>query len=487
MPAAEHHRVVIVGAGFAGIGLGVRLRQAGIEDFVILERNQSVGGTWYEHTYPGCQCDIPTHLYSYSFARNPNWTRLYPLQREILEYIRDVADRHGVTPHVRLGCSLERSGWDERAGVWRVHTSAGEMTGDVLVSAIGATAEPADPDIPGWNSFAGTRFHSARWDHGHDLSDERVAVIGTGCAAAQFVPLIQPQVRQLLVFQRTPGWVMPHPDRAVTERERRLYRLVPAAQDVQRNLYFTMYEALGVGFRGRTELIAPLERAGRAHLHRQVRDPVLREKLTPRYRFGCKRPILSNDFYPALTKPNVELITEPIARVGRRSITTADGANHRLDTIITATGYRYNRSRMVERVIGAEGRSLGEVWDRSPRAYLGSTVPGFPNMFILLGPNAIGINSVIFTLESQINYVMSALEVMQRRRISRLEVRPQALAGYVEELDRRSRGSVWTDGGCTAYYLDPSGRNYALYPGFAAEFRRRTKRFDPEPYELTAA
>jgi cation diffusion facilitator CzcD-associated flavoprotein CzcO len=481
-----HHRIVVVGAGFAGVGLGVRLRQAGIEDFVILERNPSLGGTWYEHTYPGCQCDIPTHLYSYSFARNPNWSRLYPLQREILEYIQDVAERYGVMAHIRFECEMEHSEWDEAGAVWSLHTSEGPCTCDVLVSAIGATAEPADPDIPGWKAFDGKRFHSARWDHDHDLRGERVGVIGTGCAAAQFVPEIQPKVARLVVFQRTPAWVMPHMDRPVSARERRLYKLVPAAQDVQRNLAFAMYETLGIGFRGRTKLIEPLEKQGRAHLRRQVRDPELREKLTPRYRFGCKRPILSNTFYPALTQPNVELVTDRIERVGERAITTADGTRHELDTIITATGYRYNRSLLVQRVTGTGGRNLGEVWDRSPRAYLGTTVPAFPNMFILLGPNAIGINSVIFTLESQIQYVISALETMERLAVRRVEVRPEELARYVDEVDRRSKGSVWTDGGCTAYYLDPNGRNYALYPGFAAEFRRRTRRFDPKPYRLAA-
>lgn len=482
MADAAHYRVVIVGAGFAGVGLGVRLRQAGIEDFVILERNASIGGTWFEHTYPGCQCDVPTHLYSYSFARNPNWTRLYPLQEEILDYIRNVADRYGVTPHVRLGAEMERAQWDGEAGVWRTRTSDGPMTADILVSAIGAFAEPEFPPLAGWETFAGAAFHSARWDHAHDLAGERVAVIGTGCAAAQFVPRIQPRVARLTVFQRTPGWVMPHPDRVVGPAERQLYKLAPPAQDVQRNLYFAMYEAIGVGFRGRTELLAPLERVGRAHLARQVKNPELRAKLTPHYRFGCKRPILSNSFYPALTQANVELVTEPIERVERHAIITADGQRREVDTIIAATGYRYRRSTAVDRVHGDGGLSLGAVWDGSPRAYLGATVPGFPNLFILLGPNAIGINSVIYTLESQIQYVVSAVQTMERQGLRQVEVRPDALRAYVEEMDRRSAGSVWTDGGCTAYYTDEDGRNFAIYPGFAAEFRRRTRRFDPEPY-----
>ena len=482
----EHHRVVIVGAGFAGVGLGVRLREAGIDDFVIVERNPRLGGTWFEHTYPGCQCDVPTHLYSYSFARNPDWTRLYPLQEEILDYIQRVSDHHGVTGHIRLSTAMERAEWDEEATVWRLRTSGGELTCQILVSAIGGFAEPLDPAIEGWESFAGTRWHSARWNHDHDLRGERVAVIGTGCAAAQFVPRIQPNVGRLFVFQRTPGWVMPHLDRALSPRERAVYRRVPAAQDLQRNLQFAMYEAIGVGFRGRTRMIEPLERIGRAHLARQVHDPELREKLTPRYRFGCKRPILSNDFYPALTRANVELITDSIERVEERATITADGLRREVDTIIAATGYRYNRSRTVDRVRGVGDLSLGRVWDGSPRAYLGSTVPGFPNMFILLGPNAIGINSVIYTLESQINYVMSAVGTMGRLGVRRMEVRPGELERFVEEMDRRSTGSVWTEGGCTAYYTDDDGRNYAIYPGFAAEFRRRTKRFDADAYKLAA-
>ncbi len=485
--AKSHSRVVITGAGFAGIGLAVRLLHAGEDDFVICERNDSVGGTWFEHTYPGCGCDIPTHLYSFSFARNPNWSRLFPKQQEILAYLRTIVDEHGVTPHIRFGCEMERSEWDEAEGVWRVRTSEGELTCDVLVSAIGATAEPDEPDIEGLERFTGHRFHSARWDWGHDLAGERVAVIGTGPAAAQFVPEIQPQVESLTVFQRTPPWVIPHFDRPVPGAERLFYRLVPQAQDVQRNLFFALYEATGIGFRGRTELVAPIEALGRAHLRRQVRDPELRAKLTPRYRFGCKRPILSNSYYAALARDNADVVTDPIARVDASAVITGDGTRHEVDTIISAIGYRYRRSLLVNRVAGASGRTLGEVWDESPRAYLGTTVPDFPNFFILLGPNSIGINSVIFSLEAQIAYVMDALRTMKRERAARVEVRPEAAAAFVDECDRRSAGSVWTDGGCHAYYLDADGRNFGIYPGFATEYRRRTRRFDADRYVLTAA
>ncbi len=479
---AEHHRLVIVGAGISGVGMAVRLLDAGIEDFVLLERNPSVGGTWYEHTYPGCACDVPTHLYSYSFARNPDWSRLFPRQEEILAYVRETADRHGVTPHIRFECEMQHAAWDDAAEQWRVQTAGGDLTCDVLVSAIGGTAEPNDPDIPGWSSFAGHRFHSARWDHEHDLTGERVAVIGTGPAAAQFVPRIAPKVGALRVFQRTPPWIFPHPDRPVPALERAVYKLLPPVQDAHRNLLFGVYEATGYGFHTRPSVLAPIEAIGRAHLRRQVSDPVLREQLAPRYRFGCKRPILSNTYYPALQRDNVALVTDPIARVNKRSITTADGTRHDVDTIISAVGYRYNRSLLVSRISGRGGRTLGDVWDRSPRAYLGAAVPGFPNMFILLGPNAIGINSAIFSLEAQMDYVMGALRTGARV----LEVRPDALEEYVAEVDRRNEGTVWTAGGCQSYYLDASGRQFALYPGFASQYRRRTRTFDTSAYELAS-
>jgi cation diffusion facilitator CzcD-associated flavoprotein CzcO len=278
--------------------------------------------------------------------------------------------------------------------------------------------------------------------------------------------------------------VLPHVDRPVPLPERLLYRALPVLQDVQRNALFAVYESMGVGFRNQTALIAPVEAIGRAHLRRQVKDPELRAKLEPHYRFGCKRPILSNTYNPALAAENAEVVTEPIAAVDGDAVVTRDGTRHAVDTIITAIGYKYSRSLLAHRIAGRDGRTLGEVWDRSPKAYLGSAVPGFPNMFILLGPNSIGINSVIFSLESQIAYVMSALATMGREGIGRMDVRPEALEGFVREVDRASAGSVWTAGGCKAYYVDDTGRNFAIYPGFAAGYRRRTRRFDTKPYAL---
>jgi cation diffusion facilitator CzcD-associated flavoprotein CzcO len=484
MTAPGHHRIVIVGAGIAGVGMGVRLRQRGAEDFLILERNDQLGGTWFEHTYPGCACDVPTHLYSYSFARNPHWSRLFPRQEEILGYVNETADRHGVREHIRFACSLEGAEWDEAASRWRLATSDGELTADLLVSAVGGTSEPLDPPLPGLPGFKGHTFHSARWDHAHSLAGERVAVIGTGPATAQFVPRIVGDVAGLDVYQRTPPWVMPHPDRPAPWLERQLYRLAPPVQDAHRNLLFAAYEAVGLGFHSEPAILGPIEALGRRHLRRQVSDPGLREKLTPRYRFGCKRPVLSNTYYPALTRPHVDLVTDPIKRVNARSITTADGTRREVDTIIFGTGYKYAKSEAAARIAGRDGRTLADAWRPSPRAYLGSSVPGFPNMFILLGPNAIGINSAIYSLESQINYALAAMREMERSRAARIEVRPEALEDYAAEVDRRNEGTVWTAGGCRSYYLDEAGHQFALWPGMASVFRWRTRRFDASRYSL---
>lgn len=487
MTPADHHRIVIVGAGISGIGMAARLRGAGIEDVVLLERNHEVGGTWFEHTYPGCACDVPTHLYSYSFARNPGWSRLFPRQAEILEYVRRVADEHGVVEHVRFGTELLAARWDEAAARWRLETTTGDLTAEVLISAVGGTAEPLTPELPGLRRFRGHHFHSARWDHRHDLAGKRVAVVGTGPATAQFLPRIAPDAGHVTVFQRTPPWILPHPDRPVPGFEKLLYRLVPPVQDAHRNLLFGLYEALGYGFHTDPRILRPLEELGRAHLRRQVRDPELRARLTPHYRLGCKRPMMSNAYYPAFLRDDVTLTTAAIERVTPTGIVSADGVRHEVDTIVFGTGYRYARSTGADRIVGRGGRTLGETWRPSPHAYKGATIAGFPNLFLLLGPNSIGINSAIFSLEAQMTYALAGIRELERRGASHLEVRPEAVAAYRAEIDGMNEDTVWTAGGCASYYLDDSGRQFALYPGFAASYRRRTRRFDPENYEIAGA
>ena len=483
-----HTRIAIVGSGFSGLCMAIRLKQEGIDDFVVLERADEVGGTWRDNTYPGCQCDIPSALYSFSFAPNPNWTRFYPLQSEIRDYLRRCAEDFGVMPYIRFGHDVTGAHWDDDARTWRLDTSHGEFSADMLVGGMGGLSTPSVPYIPGLDSFEGTLFHSAEWDHDHDLTGERVAVIGTGASAIQFVPRIQPQVETLHVFQRTPSWVMPDPDRRVTGFERRLFRTVPAAQRLLRaGLYFG-HEATVLGTIVDRRLSAGFESIGRRHLRRQVADPELRRKLTPTYTLGCKRITMSNSYYPALCQPNSEVVTDPISEVRPHSIVTADGNEREVDTIILGTGFKVHDNPGFSRVRGRGGQTLGDAWQGSPRAYLGTAIAGFPNLFLLVGPNSAGgYNSIIFTTEAHVNYVMACLRAMDKGGLRTVEVRPEVYDRFNREADERLRASVWNRGGCASWYLDENGRNGVWWPGFTWRLWQRTRRFDAREYHLRAA
>jgi cation diffusion facilitator CzcD-associated flavoprotein CzcO len=485
-PAAVRHvRVAVIGAGFGGIGTGIRLRQAGVTDFVILERAGSPGGTWFANTYPGAQCDIPSILYSFSFAPNPHWTRLYPRQAEILDYLRNCVARFGLTEHVRLGHELQSATWDGIDHLWRLQTSHGPWTADVLVAATGPFSEPSIPDLPGLESFAGTTFHSAAWDHGSDLRGRRVAVVGTGASAVQFVPHLQSRAAHLTVFQRTPTWILPHPNRPVGPHVRRLFRHVPGAQRLSRSLLNLAHESLVPGLVHQPALLRPLTGLARRHLRRQVADPALRRALTPGYAFGCKRPTFSNDFYPALSAPNVSVVTSPIERVTPRGIRTADGVDHPLDAIVFGTGFKLAANAGFRRIVGRHGRSLAETWsDGDMTAYLGTTVAGFPNFFMVLGPNSVVYTSQVVTIEAQVDYILAALRTMQARGLRSLEVTASAQRDFVDHVDRRLAGSVWNTGGCRSYYLSPSGRNFTFWPGSVAAFRRRMRALDLTHYDV---
>jgi cation diffusion facilitator CzcD-associated flavoprotein CzcO len=477
-------RVAVIGAGFGGLGMAIRLRQEGITDFVVLERAGDVGGTWRDNTYPGCQCDIPSHLYSFSFAPNPDWTRFFPLQEEIWDYLRRCAREYGIEPHLHLETELDDAGWDDETARWTLRTSRGTLTAGVVVAAVGALSEPAVPPLEGLQDFAGTVFHSATWDHDHDLRGERVAVIGTGASAIQFVPRIQPLVDRLELFQRTPAWILPHPDRPVTERGRRLFRRFPATQRAMRAGIYAVLEARALGFTVEPRILRLAELQAERHLARQLPDPELRCALRPSYRLGCKRVLLSDDFYPAVAQPNVDLVRAPISRVTPSGIVTAEGAEHELDTIIFATGFRVSEMPAALRVHGRDGRSLAEAWRGSPQAYVGTTIAGFPNLFMLMGPNTgLGHNSVVYMIESQIAYVLDALEAMRERAAATVEVRAEVQSAFNDELQRRLEGTVWMSG-CQSWYLDAHGRNTAIWPGFTFGFRRRTRRFEPADYLL---
>jgi cation diffusion facilitator CzcD-associated flavoprotein CzcO len=476
--------VAIVGAGFSGLAMSIKLRELGIEDHVVLERGEKVGGTWWFNTYPGCGCDVPSHLYSFSFAPNADWSRTYSMQPEIEAYLQRVADDFGVSDKVRLSTSATGAEWDEEGSRWVVETSTGTVRARVLVSAAGALSDPKMPDIEGLDSFKGHTFHSAQWDHDYDVTGKRVAVIGTGASAIQFVPAIAPKVAQMHVFQRTAPWVMPHSDRPISERERRLYRRLPVLQKLVRGGVYSARELLVLGFVKQPRLMKLVEGLARKHMDRQISDPELRRKVEPDYTIGCKRILPSNHWYPALGRDDVELVTDPIARVTERGVVTESGAEHEVDAIILGTGFNVVDMPVARYVRGRDGRTLHECWGGSPRAYMGTTVPGFPNLFMLLGPNTgLGHSSMVYMIESQVAYIAGALKEMRRRGAGVAEVRREVAERFNEVIDARMKDTVWTTG-CKSWYLDDTGRNGTLWPDWTFAFRRRSNRFDASEYVL---
>ena len=480
-------RVAVIGAGMSGIGAAIHMRRAGVEDFVVLERAAEPGGTWRDNTYPGCACDVPTALYSYSFAPKPDWSRAFAPQEEIRRYLLDVAAEHGVADRIQCDADVLDAEWDEAAQRWRVQTSAGEYAARVLVSATGPWSEPVIPAIPGLEGFEGKVFHSSRWDHDHDLDGARVATIGSGASAVQFVPEIQPRVGSLTVFQRTAHWVLPKPDRPLSRRAQTLFRRWPATQRALRGGIYGTAEALGVATRN-PRLLAPLQAAGLRHLRRSVPDPELRRVLTPDYTIGCKRLLFSNDWYRALCRPNVEVAPHAVEQVRPHGVVGADGVERPADTIVLGTGFTITDLPIAARVRGRHGHSLEQTWRGSPTGYLGSVVHGFPNFFILLGPNIGNGHSSAFVLsETQIGYMVGALREMSRRRLASVEVRAETQERFNTEVQARLAGTVWNAGGCTSYYLDANGRNSTMFPGSTLELRRRLGRFDPADYVVHAA
>ena len=477
--------VAVVGSGFSGLGMAVKLREAGIEDFVVLERGDAVGGTWWFNTYPGCGCDVPSHLYSFSFAPNPDWTRTYSRQPEIERYLARVAEDFDLGRSVRLGTTVTGAEWDDGAQRWSVETDRGRLNARVLVSAAGALSDPKNPEIEGLERFRGTMFHSAQWDHDYDLEGKRVAVIGTGASAIQFVPAIAPDVAQMHVFQRTAPWIMPHTDRPISAREQRLYRRFPLVQKLVRGGIYSARELLVLGFAKQPRLMKLVERLARRHMDEQISDPELRRKVEPGYTIGCKRILPSNKWYPALGRDNVELVTDGIAEVRAHSIVTGAGEEVAVDAIIFGTGFNVTEMPVASYVRGRDGRTLDEHWQGSPRAHLGSTVPGFPNLFMLLGPNTgLGHSSMVYMIESQVAYVIDALKAMRRRGAATAEVRPEAVRDFNDGIDERMRDTVWNTG-CSSWYLDATGRNSTLWPDWTFAFRRAS-RFDATAYELGA-
>ncbi|GAB3465937.1 flavin-containing monooxygenase [Actinophytocola sediminis] len=487
MGLARHFHTVVIGTGFSGLGMAIELKRAGRDDFVVLEKAADVGGTWRDNTYPGCACDIQSHMYSFSFAQNPDWSRSYSPQPEIWRYLRQVTDAYGLRRHIRFGVEMTGARWDEDEHRWHVSTDTGEeYVARFLVSGIGGLHLPRTPELPGLADFTGAVFHSARWDHGYSLAGKRVAVVGTGASAVQFIPRIAPEVERLTVFQRTPPWILPKADGVIPDWAKRIFRRVPGAQRLYRSLLYWMLEARAVGFNGPPALMRAAQRIALAHLRRAVKDPDLRRKLTPDYVMGCKRALIANDFYPALARPNVDVVTDGIAEVRDHSIVDDAGVEHEVDAIIFGTGFHVTDAFDYLNVSGTGGRDLSKQWrTEGIQTHLGITVAGYPNLFFLLGPNtALGHNSVVFMIESQIRYVAKAMALADRHGAEALDTRESAQARFQSDIQRQLVKGVWTQGGCRSWYLDSQGVNRTIWPGFTWRYWLRTREPDPTTFTL---
>jgi len=476
---AEQVTFLIIGAGFSGLGAAIKLSQAGHSDLVILERADDVGGTWRDNVYPGCRCDVPSNLYSYSFFPKPDWSETYPSQPELWDYLRTVSATYQLNRYLRFGHEVTSARWD--GGRWLVTTTEGAFAARYLIAAAGALVEPSLPDIAGIESFRGKIMHSARWDQSWQAAGRRVAVIGTGASAIQIVPSIQPAVEHLTVFQRTASFVLPHSARPVWPWTRALYRALPSTQRASRLLIYWLRELLVFGFTKNPRLLKRVEVVWRRHMAGAVSDPVLRDQLTPTYDLGCKRILPSNDFYPAIAKPNVSLVTEKIIEFRPDAVVTADGAEHPVDTVILATGFHVTDNPMFSKIIGADGRPLADSFGQT---YLGTVVPGFPNYFQLTGANTgLGHSSMLFMIESQLNYILDGVAKTEACG-GAFQVRPEVAAAYNAALQRKLPKTVWGSG-CSSWYLDSQGRNLTLWPGFTFDFRRRTRQFRPRDFFWT--
>ncbi|TGA92510.1 flavin-containing monooxygenase, partial [Streptomyces palmae] len=498
----EHVRVAVIGTGFGGLGAAVRLRRAGVTDFVLLERADAVGGTWRDNTYPGCACDVPSHLYSFSFAPNAEWPRSFSGQAHIRAYLERVTDTFGLRPHIRFDSEVRSARWDNEALHWEITTSRETLTADLLVSAAGPLSDPRIPDIPGLDAFPGAVFHSARWDHGYDLRGKRVAMIGTGASAIQIVPSIQPEVARLTLFQRTPAWVLPRMDRKISGVEKWLHDKVPATGALRRGALWGLRELQVSAFTKRPAELSVVEALGRWNIRRAIKDPALRARLTPDYRIGCKRILLSNTYYPALAAPNVEVLASGLREVRGSTLVAAGGTSQaggsgggtevEVDAIIFGTGFHVTDMPIAERITGSEGITLAEAWKDGMASLRGASAAGFPNLLTVIGPNSgLGNSSMILMIESHLNYMVDYLRQLDllggRNGKAALSARPAAVDAWVDHVQRRLARTVWNTGGCQSWYLDANGRNTTAWPGTTSEFRKETRRVDLAEYQVLRA
>lgn len=482
---ARTPRVVILGAGAGGLCAAIRLKQIGVDSFTVLEKSDGVGGTWRDNTYPGAGCDVPSHLYSFSFASRADWSRKFAEQPEILEYFESLVDRFGLGPHMRFGVEVAESCWDEVTREWRLRATDGEeFVADVVITGLGQLNRPYVPDLPGLDTFAGTTFHSARWDHGHDLAGKRVAVVGIGASAIQFVPRIAPVAGELLLFQRSANYIAPKPDREFKQWEKWAFEHVPGLQRAYRESIYWRLEARFALMRRESRIGRWAEKRFREQVGRLVSDRLPERALIPDYPPGCRRILIANDWYPTLLRPDVTVVTDEITAVEPEAIVTADGRRHPVDTIIFSTGFRTTEFLSPVRFRGRCGRSLEEEWAEGARAYLGLSVPGFPNMFMLYGPNTnLGHNSILFMIEQQVGHILELLAEMVRRDASTVEVTRAAAVADDERVQAAAGDTVWAEG-CHSWYKDANGRITNNWVGHTTEYRRRLSRVDRSHWDF---
>ncbi len=478
------HHAVIIGSGFSGLGAGVKLKQAGFEDFVILERASRVGGTWRDNSYPGCACDVPSHLYSFSFAPKADWSRVYPPQAEILAYLEDCATTFGLRPHLRFEAEVVHARYDEPSAVWSVTTKDGRVfRARALIGGMGALSQPSVPELPG--AFAGPQFHSAQWDHSVSLKGKRVAVVGSAASAVQIVPTIAPEVARVDLYQRTPSWVLPKPDRAISALERTLLAKVPLFRLLLRLIIWASMEARVLAFTKARVLMTLLARRIRSIIAEAITDPERRAQVTPSYTPGCKRLLISNDWYPALARDNVQLVTTPLRELAPNGLVTTDGTLREVDVIVWATGFKVQAPVPRGVFEGVGGLDLLDAWKRGPEAFLGITIAGFPNLFLLMGPNTgLGHTSMILMIEAQIAYVVQALQALRDQGLAAIDVKAEEQRDFADQMQVPLGDTVWGSG-CRSWYLNENGRNTALWPYGTLAYRRRVARFSLSNYRLT--
>lgn len=481
--------IIIVGAGFAGLGMAMRLKQEGMDDFVILERAEDVGGAWRDNTYPGVACDVPSHLYSFSYMPKPDWSRVFSPGEEIWDYLRECAQKSGLVPHIHFGSELQSADWDASSRRWTVTTPHGKWSSQYLITATGVLADAHLPNIPGVDGFTGAAFHSARWDHSVSLEGKRVGVVGSGASAIQIVPELAKTAGELVVFQRSAPYIVPRPDRAYEEGEKRSFERLPETMDALRSEIFWSGEYMYAQRRAVPTMLAEARTMALDHLADQIPDTDLREKLTPDYEIGCKRVLIANTYYPAFTMDHVTLETSALSTVNGGKAVASSGNEYELDALIFATGFEAPEPPVAHRIHGRDGVKLVDQWDQGMQAYDSTAVPGFPNMFMVLGPNTgLGHHTMVFMIEAQVDYILGALDHAKENNFDVLEARPEAEAEYLADIEARATGTVWLDGGCKFWYRDPrSDRLTVLWPDFAYAFRDENGTFHPEGYTGTQA